>query len=133
MKNNVQRTRNAEIFTDELGIVHQVADQGASYTVEDTLQEFRIYSELMKGKKLLLFIDISGVRVVPRECRVMYAGDEAASLCFAVALLAGSPLSSVIGNFFMGLNNPKMHVKLFTSKETGIRWLLKFMDKQGDQ
>ncbi len=41
-------------------------------------------------------------------------------------LLIGSPVSRVIGNFFMGLNKPIYPTKLFTDPQKAIRWLQTF-------
>ena len=46
----------------------------------------------------------------------------------AIALLVGSPLSRVIGNFFVGLNRSTFPLRLFTSEEEAIAWLRTFLE-----
>jgi hypothetical protein len=40
-----------------------------------------------------------------------------------VALLVGSPVTRVIGNFFIGLNKPRWPVRLFRSESDALAWL----------
>ena len=42
------------------------------------------------------------------------------------ALVVGSPVSRVIGNFFVGLNRPKYPLRLFDDQEFATAWLLGF-------
>jgi hypothetical protein len=41
----------------------------------------------------------------------------------AFAIIIQSPLSRVIGNFFMGLNKPRVPARLFKSEKEAVKWL----------
>ena len=126
MGNKVVKTRNAEIWIDEEGICHHTYTAGARLTFEDTLKECRIISEMSGHKKVPILVDINNVKHVPRESRMYYAGKEAEMIFKATALLIGTKMSRVIGNFFIGLNKPSMPVKLFTSEKEALKWLKDF-------
>ena len=60
---------------------------------------------LNKAKTRVL-IDMTSVIEISKEARDYFANERTASIQRATALLIGSPVSRVIGNFFMGLNKP---------------------------
>ena len=123
MENKVVKTRNAEIRIDQQGICHHIYNEGAALTLEDTLNEIRIISEMTGHKRVSILVDLNHVKSIPRESRMYYASEEAGRIFKAAALLVGSQSSRIIGNFFIGLNKPAMPVKLFTFKEVALKWL----------
>jgi hypothetical protein len=84
--------------------------------------------KISKGKKLPLLVDSRNIKSMEREARVYYAGEEGRKSVSACALLIGSPVSRVIGNFFMGLNKPLVPTRLFTSETEAIEWLRRFIE-----
>jgi hypothetical protein len=46
------------------------------------------------------------------------------ALSSRVALIAGNPVSRVIGNFFVGLNRPEIPTRLFGDEASAVAWLL---------
>ena len=47
-------------------------------------------------------------------------------MTLAVALVIDSPLSRVLGNFFLGFNRPETPARLFTSVDEARAWLNTF-------
>jgi hypothetical protein len=74
-----------------------------------------------------VLVDIRESKGASRECRAYFASDEAAKIQSAGALLISSPLSRLIGNFFIGLNKPKFPTTLFTNEYEAIKWLKTFL------
>jgi len=65
-----------------------------------------------------------GVKSVTREAREFFAqSDENRSVSSCVALVVNSPVARVIGNFFMGLNKPRIPTRLFKSVEDALPWV----------
>ncbi len=87
----------------------------------------RLRDGLNKAKTRVL-IDMTGITEISKEARDYFANERTASIQRATALLIGSPVSRVIGNFFMGLNKPISPTRLFTDPSTAIRWLHTFSD-----
>jgi hypothetical protein len=105
-------------------------DNGTLYTscfplttmdLEDGTESTRISLELVRGKPLLLLSDLSNVTKMTIECRNHFAGEEHAKSFSKAALLVSSPISRIIGNFFMGLNKPIKPTTLFTDKSKAIK------------
>jgi hypothetical protein len=97
-------------------------------TLENVTEVSRHLKKLSKGKKVPVFTDMRGLKSMTREARLFLSGEDAAQVTSAAALLIGSPLSKVIGNFFMGINKPPYPTKLFTSEEKALQWLKGFIE-----
>ena len=82
----------------------------------------------MRKRKTRVLIDMTTVSEISKEARDYFANERTASIQRATALLIGSPVSRVIGNFFMGLNKPVSPTRLFTDPQKAIRWLHTFSD-----
>ena len=78
--------------------------------------------------KTRVLIDMTAVSEISKEARDYFANERTASIQRATALLIGSPVSRVIGNFFMGLNKPISPTRLFTDPQKAIKWLHTFSD-----
>ena len=87
----------------------------------------RIRDSLNK-KKTRVLIDMSAVVEIAKEARDYFANERTASIQRATALLVSSPVSKIIGNFFMGLNSPITPTRMFTDPHKAIKWLHKFND-----
>ena len=80
----------------------------------------------MNRKKTRVLIDMTSITEISKEARDYFANERTASIQRATALLIGSPVSRVIGNFFMGLNKPVSPTRLFTDPQKAIQWLHTF-------
>jgi hypothetical protein len=64
---------------------------------------------------------------VDREARAFFAAEEYLRLSSQTALVVGSPVSRVIGNFFVGLNRLKYPCKVFDESQRAVEWLRAFV------
>ena len=94
-------------------------------TLEDGKESTRISAEMVNYQPLPLLCDLTNVVKMSRECRKHFAGAEHAAIFSKCALIVTSPVSKIIGNFFLGANKPLKPTRLFTSKEEGLKWLKK--------
>ncbi|MEO7989422.1 MAG: STAS/SEC14 domain-containing protein [Chryseolinea sp.] len=81
--------------------------------------------EIVKQNPLPLLCDLTNVVKMEQECRRHFAGPEHAAVFTKCALIVNSPLSKIIGNFFLGANKPLRPTRLFTNVEEGLSWLRK--------
>jgi len=88
----------------------------------------RIRDSLNK-KKTRVIIDITAVFEISKEARDYFANERTASVQRATALLIGSPISKIVGNFFLGLNKPISPTRLFTNPKQAIKWLQTFSNE----
>lgn len=127
MKDNVIKTRTSEMWMED-GILHCKLFPNSEVTYEHAKEIMEESMKLSGGKNIPVLGDLSEVKSISRRAREYLSGEEATKIASSLAVLAGSPVSKVIGNFLIGLNKPSYPVKLFTSKEKAIKWLKKFIE-----
>lgn len=92
-------------------------------TITEGKESTSIGLDMVKGQPLPLLCDLTNVVKMTQECRQHFAGVEHSKLFTNCALIVTSPISRIIGNFFLGANRPIKPTRLFTSKEVGVKWL----------
>ena len=120
--------RVAKLWLGEDGIVRIIHVPGAEVTLEDAKETMAAYLKLNKGKRLPLFVDTKQMKFLAREARKYYSGEEAAKAASAVAIIIGTPVSRVLGNFYLGLSNPHLPSRLFTSESEALEWLKGYLE-----
>ncbi len=118
-----QSSRVAKLWVGEDGICRIIHAPGAEVRLQDAQETMVAYLKLNDGERLPLFIDTKTMKSISREARHFYAGEEAAKCASAVALIVGTPVSKVLGNFYLGLSNPHLPSRLFTSEDEALEWL----------
>ena len=84
------------LFGDQNTVEHAKENIDAQERIRDSL----------KKKQTRVLIDMTAVNEITKEARDYYANERTGYIQRATVLLIGSPVSRVIGNFFMGLNKP---------------------------
>jgi len=92
-------------------------------TLEGAKESTRIGGELTNDKPRPLLCDLTNVVKMTQDCRKHFAGKEHAAIFSKCALIVTSPISRIIGNFFLGANKPLKPTRLFTDREEGLKWL----------
>jgi hypothetical protein len=110
----------------EDGILAYHPIPGLVLTHEVALQVLAVGMQITDAPRptLVLMQDMARVE---REARAFLASQEYMRLCSQTALVVGSPVSRVIGNFFVGLNRPRYPYKLFDDPELAAEWLRGFV------
>lgn len=116
-------TAIATITVDEDNIVHTEYKNSVHITLQDSIRDVEIALELGKDEKVLSLANITNVKSIEQKARQYYSSPEAERAFKAVALIVGSPISKMMGNFFIGLNKPKVPLQLFNTTEDGLAWL----------
>jgi hypothetical protein len=96
--------------------------------LEDAQANIAAATTLNAGKRRPKLVDMRSVPKIDREARAYYSGEEAARFTSAIALLVGSPVTQVIANFFISINQPPVPTKLFTSEAEAVMWLKNFIE-----
>ncbi len=105
------------------GILFTEGAPNIKLSLEDAQQCTQITNELQDWKARPLMCDLTNVAGMTYECRKHFSGKEHAETYTKCALIIGSPISRILGNFFIGLNRPEKRVKLFTSRHQAEVWL----------
>lgn len=113
----------ATFTIDENNIIHADYDNFVDITFQDAIREVEIALAVGKGEKVLSLINITDVKSIEQKARQYYSGPEAERAYKAVALIVNSPVSKMLGNFFIGLNKPTMPLQLFNTEQEAIAWL----------
>ncbi|MGB9128761.1 MAG: hypothetical protein WCB97_03860 [Thiobacillus sp.] len=125
---NEQTSRVARLWLGEDGIVRIIHVPGAEVTLEDAKETMAAYLKINQGKRRPLFIDTKTMKSMTRETRQYYSGGEAAEVASAAAIIVGTPVSRVLGNFYIGLSNPHLPSRLFSSEDEALTWLKGYIE-----
>ncbi len=128
---NAIRTRSCALWFDRF--VYARFHDGAEVTGTDAHENLLVTAQLTGGRRVPVLVDLRPVRSQSAESRAKFAGADATRVSLAVALVVGSPLSRMIGNFYLGFNRPASPTRLFNSILDAEEWLansLKGADEQ---
>ena len=126
MENRVIEAQCAKVMWDNEGFVRAVINPRAEITLKGVKEITEARAEVSGNRKHAMLVDIGSIRYASSEGRRFAANSEVSNITTAIALLIGSPVSKVIGNFFIGLNKPPFPVKLFNVEEEAVAWLKGF-------
>jgi hypothetical protein len=103
------------------GIVQMVWVTKAASDLDDATAAISALNELTDGRRSRLLVDLhdSGQQTRPARLEFTRRGD----LVSAVALIVGTPLSRIMGNFFLSVSKPPYPVRLFDNEASGLAWL----------
>jgi hypothetical protein len=122
-------TSTSSLWIGEDDILRGVFKEGAKETLDEARENVAAAKRLAGDRKVLVLIDMSEIKMISREARALYAGPETSAYSLAQALITKSPISRMIGNFFIGLNKTSHPVRLFNSEDEALIWL-KGQDRQ---
>lgn len=124
------RTRTCLLWYDEL--FYGVFLDRAEVTGDDARENLAVILELVKGRRAPVLVDLRFIRSQSAEARAVFAGHEATRVTQALALIIDSPLSRMLGNFYLGFNKPQTPSRLFTSVADGEAYLRTFLEQSRD-
>jgi hypothetical protein len=107
------------------GIVQLVWAPRVTMVLEDALAATEAMGQLTGGRRSPLLVDAHDVGPQERPARTEFTrrGD----LVSAVALVVGTPLSRMMGNFFLAVSKPVAPTRLFEDEASALAWLLEFV------
>lgn len=125
------RTRTCLLWRDGELVIGQFLPQ-ADVTGDDARENLGVLLSLVAPGRAPVLVDLRSIRAQSAEARAVFAGPEALRVSTAVGLLIGSPISRVLGNFYLGFNKPLTPSRLFTSVADARSWLATFAEPRGD-
>jgi hypothetical protein len=109
------------------GICRTVTKPQAEIDLEAAKENTEAVFTFFKDRKFPLLVDARNVKSMTREARQHLSINGRETLITSFAILVKSPLSRVIGNFFMGINRPSIPARVFDSETQAIQWLKTFL------
>ncbi len=116
-------TPSAQVSADGTGLVVVRIRQGAVVELEDMERILEAQEQLM-GDRAVVLVDSRGVRSMSRAAQQRSADNHVSGRTLAVAILVDSPVSFVLGNFFLKLAGPTYPTRLFRDEPGALAWLL---------
>jgi hypothetical protein len=120
-------TRTTVVRLEASGIVRVTALPGSVQGLAEAEENMRAFMQLAGGRAHPMLLDIRQMKSQDREARLYYAESESAQLISAVAIIIGSPISRVLGNFVLGFSKADAPTKIFTSEHEAVAWLREFV------
>ena len=109
------------------GIARTKVKPFANITFKEARENSEVINAFYAGKKFPLLVDSRDIRSITKEARDFFSIQKRETAVNALAILIYSPLSKIIGNFFMDLNKPQVPAKLFTNELEALNWLKQYL------
>ncbi len=100
-------------------------DSGMEHTLEDAVRQVQIIEERMQGKKVDLLLDIRIAPPLSPETRSFYGKTESVKMLSSISVMVKSPLSRMIGNFYLSTFKASLKTKMFTRVEDAVKSIKK--------
>ncbi len=120
-KTQVVETKTAWFWLDD-GVALHVIRPGARLELVDAQHNFTAMVEMTGHQRVPLVADLSQMAAASREVRQYNSGADAATAVTALAMIVGSPVSRMIGNFYMSLYRPAFPARLFSDAAQAVQW-----------
>lgn len=121
----IATTKCFDTFLVEGEFCVTVVKKGSEIELQDAIENTKSVIQVSQGKSYPMLVDTREIRSISKEARDHFSMRNRKGAVNAIAVLVGSPISVVVGNFFMGLNKPAVPTKLFTTPEKAFKWLKK--------
>lgn len=117
-------TRVCTFRLEPEGYVRATMSEGAVFEIADATEALATTWRVAGEQRRAVLVDMRGVRAQSREAREYFVEPEIAARVSAVALLVASPVSKMVGNFFLRLRHQPVPTRLFDSETDAEEWLL---------
>jgi len=114
-------------WMDKDGIARTKVKPGVEITLEHAVENSEAVSSFYKDKKFPILIDSRGIKSMSREAREHFSANGRDAKTCAFGIVIKSPLSRVIGNFFLGVNKPAVPTRLFDNEKDAAEWLKQYL------
>lgn len=110
---------------DPRGFIVSRVSPLAEIELEHAKENTKKVNQLSGDHVYPILVDIRKIRSISKEARDHFAMKGRKPGVVAIAMVVSSPLSRIIGNFFLGLNQPTVPTRLFNDEEAAVAWIKK--------
>lgn len=125
--NNAIENKGYYTWMGDDGIARTCVKENAEITLDLAIQNTEMVNTLFKVKKFPIMIDSRGIKSMSREAREHFSTKGRDPKTNAFGIIIGSPISRVLGNFYLGINKPSVPTRLFNNEEDALLWLKQFV------
>ena len=122
----VVKTRCFDTFLIDGPICVSVVHLNAEITLDDAMENAEAVKHASEGRVYPMLVDTREIRSIDKDARDFFSMRNRKGGVNAIAILVASPVSVIVGNFFMGLNKPAVPTKLFRDSAKAIKWLKQY-------
>ena len=105
------------------GICISVVKPDSIILLEDAKENTQAVNQVSGQLICPILVDLRRIGTITKEARDHFSMKGRPPGVTAIAMLVKSPVSSLIGNFFLGLNKPVVPTQLFISETKALKWL----------
>jgi hypothetical protein len=128
MREEDLRTPAATLWLRKEGFVQVELHSGVELNLEDVKEIIATERSLAGDKEVPMFIDMRQCKGTKTEARDFWMDKKTLRFLPAVAFLIRSPLSTVLGNFYLEIHRQSKPKMLFTTSESeAIDWIKGFI------
>ncbi|MGZ4099766.1 MAG: DUF7793 family protein, partial [Bacteroidia bacterium] len=109
------------------GICRTVTKLRAEIDLAGAIENSNVVKSLFVTKKFPLLVDARHLKSLSKEARKHFSVNDRDTKITCFALIVKSPLSRIIGNFFISLNTTGVPARLFDSEQEAINWLKQYI------
>jgi len=119
------KTIETRVFNTWLqdGICYTRVKPAAVIGLADAIENSEVVLKVSGGVVYPMLVDLRMINSITKEARDHFSMRGRKPGVNSIAMLVKSPVSSIIGNFFLGLNKPVVPTHLFTSEPKALKWL----------
>jgi hypothetical protein len=112
---------------EEDGYILTRVKPGSEIQLQDAKDNTAAVIKLSSGIIYPILVDLREIKSISKEARNHFSMRGRKPNVSAVAMLVKSPVSRIIGNFFIGFNRPVIPIRLFSAEKSAITWVKKEM------
>lgn len=110
-------------WVDQNGICRTQVKKNSVVDLTEAIENTKAVIKVSNNIIRPLLVDLREIKSISKPARDHFAIRNRVPPISAIAMLVKSPLSRIIGNFFLGINKPSVPTKLFSSEKTALVWL----------
>jgi hypothetical protein len=116
-------TRIFHTSLEKDGYIFTKVKSGSEITVQDAKENTAAVIKVSGDSNFPILVDLREIKSISKEARDHFSMRGRKPHVTAIAMLVKSPVSRIIGNFFLGLNRPTVPTRLFTAEKDAITWM----------
>jgi hypothetical protein len=111
----------------EDGILRTTVKPFSEITIAHARENTEFVLKLKDKETVPILVDLRNIKSISKEARAHFSMKGRKGAVNAMALIIKSPVSKVIGNFFILLDKPLVPTRLFTNESEALTWLKVFV------
>ncbi|MES2394622.1 MAG: STAS/SEC14 domain-containing protein [Bacteroidota bacterium] len=126
IKNKVIELRAFTSWLGNDGICYTVVKPNVIVDLQDAIENSFSVKEISGDTIYPILVNLKEIKSISKEARDHFSMKNRTPGVTAIAMLVRSPVSRIIGNFFIGMYRSAVPTKLFTDESEAVSWLKQF-------